>query len=314
MAQDFVNLLAKSAKHFNYIWHLIPFKVSPMLSLILNTIDSLGARTRAKQLALGLAMGVALMGSAQGQVILFDFGPTEPSGGNLTNSPAHSTGVISASANNWNIIGVTDVLTGLEYADGSSATGIALYTGAETSATSKVIDFAATLSSSNALGSEIDSGVYAGNSVGTDGVWQATNGVATGIQVTGLSAGTYEIYITGRNTNQSGGVGPASNYYVSASAPGTTFNFDGLTLYSSANTTTASWVAGENYQVFTVTLGTGQVLNIANDGDGSSGGGGRGFLNSLQIVTIPEPGASGLALLAVSGFLLFRRRRSRHLS
>jgi hypothetical protein len=72
---------------------------------------------------------------------------------------------------------------------------------------------------------------------------------------------------------------------------------------------TGAWIEDGNYLKFAVTLGAGDVLHVA-----TLGGGGevRGFLNSVQIVAVPEPAIS--VMLGLSGVLFcFRRRTGREI-
>lgn len=258
--------------------------------------------------ALSLVVGM-LISTAKAQVFMFDFGPTTPTGANLTNSPAHAAGVISISGTSWNIIGVADVSSGLTYADGTPATGIGIRTGVESTSTSGIINYLADPSSSSSLGSAINTGIYTGDSVAKDGIFQSTNDFAIGVQLTGLAAGTYEIYLSGRNTNTNGSP-QGMIFYGAASTAGDSFSFSSLSGVSVSNPGTTgypTWTNGQTYATMTVTLTAGQVLNLADEGAGS-GSSGRGFLNSLQIVAVPEPATSAM-LWAGAGMLILRRRR-----
>ena len=258
--------------------------------------------------ALGFSSGASLA-----QVLMLDFGPTPVSGSNQINSPYH-TAVPSFSGSNWNQIQVTDVTSGLLYGDGSATSGLNLNIGATTTATTSSSTFVLTNapSGNTALGTLTNTGVYAGTSVGTDGIFtsSAGNARAVGFQLTGLAAGTYDVYVTARNTSSN------ANYtqtaFVGTSAVGNfALNGAGMTAetlsFASAATATSSWIEDANYLKFTVTLTAGSGLNVA-----TLGGGGevRGFLNSVQIVAVPEPAIP--VMLGVAAVLFgFRRRTGR---
>lgn len=154
---------------------------------------------RAWTLALSVLGLMALgTGTAHAAVLMLDFGPTAASGTNLTNSPGHEAGAVAtdASGQTWNTVGTADP-GALLYADNTAATGVALNLGRLTSGT--VIDLGAQPGSSSALGSSKNEGIYSGNSVGKDAIFQSPDGSRVGAQVTGLAAGTYEVYVTAQN-------------------------------------------------------------------------------------------------------------------
>lgn len=266
-------------------------------------------------LVAGCACALALTSFASAQVLMLDFGPTAATGANLTNSPYHTVNT-SFTGGTWNTIQTADVGSGLLWSDGSSASGLSINLGATTAAGVTVLSLATAPSSSSALGTTVTSGVYAGTSVGTDGIFTgaSNNSRAVGLQIGGLSAGTYDVYVTGRNTNIS--AAHVQNFYAGKSASATDFDFATFTTKSlsfgnTATSATSSWTDTANYVKFTVTLTGGEFLDIA-----SLGGTGevRGFLNAIQIVNIPsvpEPAAAALigGLAAVAAAACFRRRR-----
>ncbi len=71
------------------------------------------------------------------------------------------------------------------------------------------------------------------------------------------------------------------------------------------NSTTSTWVEGDTFVKATVTVGTGEVMNVVYEGTGSDD---RGFLSNAQIVLIPEPGS--LALVGLGGLMMLKRRSS----
>jgi len=256
--------------------------------------------------------------SLQGAVVMFDFGPTEVTEESYTNSPYH-TATGNTTDTTWNQVQTADISTGILLGDGgTSSIGINLGTTASgTTPVSTLVDLSNVPAGNNALGTVINSGVYTGASVGKDGIYGSTNTGVTmglGVQVTGLAAGTYDVYVTTRNTNTSSvynmttywGTGVAGEEYDYAA-----YSNAMLSYASGASSATSDWVAegstGENYVKFTITLDGTEALNL---GIAATGGQTRGFINSLQIVSVPEPGkamllGTGLALM------LMRRRRSR---
>lgn len=264
------------------------------------------------------------------QVLMVDFGPTAVV--NATNSPYHTakSGFTDAV---WNGVTNVDPSSTLNYSNGTPATGISINLGGSKVDAAPDLNtiLLATQPTGSGLGSQTNTGVYGGTAA-LDGIFhtsKSTSNVANigsvGLQITGLQAGTYEIYLTGRNTNLSSTSFPNSTVqtitaYAGAGTAGADFSFgsyaSGSNTFSSTGSYTGSWVQGENYIKLTVTLANGQALNIASSGALSTAGGTtkeqRGFINSLQIVAIPEPSsyAAVVGAFAVSAAALRRRRRA----
>lgn len=259
---------------------------------------------------------------ASAQVLMLDFGPTTASGNDRLNSPYHTENT-SFTDVVWNKIGIADVTSGLLYsATNSNATGVTLDLGATTVDGATLVNLANTPSNGTGLnGSTMTSGVYAGTAPGRDGIFTGANGTASrfvGLQIGGLGAGTYDIYMTGRNTNTS--AGHTQNFFAGKSA--SSGNFDATTLSTQVITYFASptlqnnaWSGSGglvNYAKFSIALSSGEFLNLAARG---GAGDARGFLNSIQVVNtaaIPEPAAAGFlgGLAALAGAACLRRRRS----
>lgn len=248
---------------------------------------------------------------------MIDFGPTAPAGAYRTASPYHS-GATSSPGSSWNTVGTADVASGLVFADGSSALGVSLNLGATSDAVSRTINLGTTPSNSNGLGTAVNTGIYAGSSVLTDGIYNGSSGNAraVGAQIAGLSAGSYDVYVSGRNTNTAATHSQSFYAGVSDTSGNFTFTDPGYLTASltfvNATTATTAWAQGANYVKFSVTLDEGDFLNIASFG--GTAGEQRGFLNMIQVVNtsaVPEPSAAALlaGLCAVGHAALRRRRR-----
>jgi hypothetical protein len=271
-----------------------------------------------------IAAAFAFATGASAQVLLLDFGANPngtPSGANLTNSAYH-TASGNLTNTTWNQVRLADVTSGLIYGNTDAATGVSVNLGRNT--TTGTIIGLTSQPASELVGTAVTTGVYAGNSAGRDGIFgTSTTNPVVGIQVGGLSAGTYDVYVAARNTNTGNGQPTYSqNIFVGKTATATNFDYSGyatagLTYTGSASQQTTfvnSWVLGENYVKLSVTLAGGEYLNLAVEGRNASNVLDRGFLNSVQIVaSVPEPSTyamlGGLAVLGVA--ILHRRRAAR---
>lgn len=273
------------------------------------------------KLVAGLACAFAASLSMSAQVLMLDFGPTPAADESRLSSPYHSVNT-SFTDTRWNTLGTSDASSGLFWSNHTAATGISVNLGATTEPDSMTIGLDNTPSNGTGLlGNAMSSTtIYANSAPARDGIFTGTSNASTryvGLQVQGLAAGTYTIYITGRNTNIN--TGHEQVFYAGKSASAGDFNAtslasQSLTYYSSPTVQNNSWQGSgglANYATFTVTLTSGEFLNLAVRGGASEA---RGFLNSVQIVNpsaIPEASTTAFfaGLLAVAGAVGLRRRR-----
>lgn len=275
---------------------------------------------------------LALIVPASAQVLMLDFGPTAATLTDRASSPYH-TATSGFTDTQWNTIGTGDVASGLKWSNNTNATGISINLGVS-AASATTINLGNNPASTNALGTSVKTGIYSGTRAAKDGIFSGTTGqsVAVGAEISGLAAGTYDIYITGRNTNSA--FASSMRFYAGKAASSGNFDFNNgfaldtiayqdntpsptppYNLSAGATAQNASWQETgtyANYGKFTISLSAGEVLQLASLGGGGANGEFRGFLNSIQIVSsIPEP--SSFALLAGAGALMIvgiRRRRS----
>jgi hypothetical protein len=249
----------------------------------------------------------------------------------LTLSPGHASGWIPGTQTSWNTVTTSADRSDLVYANGSNASGITMDLGQESTGGNGTIDFGTNITNLTLAGSGgavpgqqslLGTGsIYGDNSsstaAGRDGFFgggTATGtGAAIGLRLDGLAAGDYVAYVMARNTN-SNAVSYPMNLYSSVGGTSTSFSFSSLTPEAQANPSYASagylgqynsFVEGENFQAINFTITEGQSFFLAVDG-GNNAVDRRGFLNSLQIVSVPEPSS---ALLGAFGLLLLFRRR-----
>lgn len=238
---------------------------------------------------------VALIPTAPAQTLLLDFGPTTTLVADAAKSPAHAVGTVPLSQTAWNTLSA-DAST-LVFADGTSATGVAVDLG-RSSAGVDTINFSDNGFSVGALGGSINTGVYSGTSPVKDGIFGGSGGgnnLAVGLRVNGLAAGVYTIYVHGRNTSASGLT--SQRFYATNGAPATSYSFTTsdatVVVTNSTPANTAGFVEGNNFGVLTVTLGAGESLYLAGEGIVTSPTAElRGFLNTVEIYTgVPAFGA-----------------------
>ena len=280
-------------------------------------------QTRNLFLTIG-AMGLMAVPSNAAS-LLIDFG-TGGGNGVATGADAQkSPGYLSHLGETYYNYGNAATLSGLKYGDGlTDATGVTVKIAAESTIGNNTINFAGTtgIDFSGLSGSAVTdpTSAYSGNSPAKQGTFRISSGSANnsamGASITGLAAGTYTIYMVGRNTNTGGSATPA-NFYLSTVSGGMPDNYlfsgTGNTTQqtASATHTTASlngtsFTAGVTHVEFTVTIGANETILLATEG---TGGEARGFINSLEIVQVPEPSAALLSF-GTLGLLAFRRRRS----
>lgn len=265
------------------------------------------ARNRLGTFAGGLVfLGVVL--TSHGAVMMIDFGPTAATGSDRLNSPYHTDhGTFTDTT--WNNV-IADVAAGgLLWSDGSVAGGISLNLGRTTAAGVTTLDLNQAVLN-GALGGTVNSGVYSGTSPERDGIFTGAGARYLGLQIGGLSAGRYDLYVTGRNTSTASSNSPT--FYFGTSAAAGNFSVLGmaterLVYRTAANPSTASWADGQNYSQYTINLAAGEYLNLATIGSGNEL---RGFLNSLQIAQVQIPEPSSLLLLFFGFAGLSRLRRS----
>lgn len=249
---------------------------------------------------------------------MLDFGPTAVAETDFTQSPYHSA--LSGAGTTWNTSIVGDRSSGLYYDNGDAATGVSLDVGVSDGSTTTINLGTNTFNTTSLTGTATNTGVYAGTSSARDGLF--TNNSSNpfiGVQIGGLSTGTYEIYITGRNTNTGDNQAAYSQtVYAGTSADAGNFDFSDYSANSATlsfpsgptSNFTSAWVENQNFVKLSITLNAGEYLNIAVAG-GGGGNAARGFINSIQVVSvIPEPGAyAALGGLAALGAASVRRRR-----
>lgn len=229
-------------------------------------------------------------GKATGTTIQLDFGPTTVAPGQETNSAAHTAGALGGLDLFWNKVQTADIASGIRTSTDSPTT-ITINLGRESSSTSNVINFATQPSSTNALGTVHNTGIYTAGSVNVDGIFSGSSGqdAAQGVLVENLLPGLYDIYFVGRNTNKSGS-DPHTIFASAVTSGATTFDYGSLTGVSYTNSTN-SWAEGTTYAKLSVLLAAGQSLALASEGTDD-----RGFINAIQIVGVPEPSSLWLLL------------------
>ncbi len=258
-----------------------------------------------QQAAMAAGAFLLLSLSLPAQTLLIDFGPTADATDNSAGlNPANIGGGI------WNK-SAADLNSGVLYADGSAATGVYVDVGSDNSSTTSV-KFSSGVSTLNGSAAAFTTGVFAGTSPARDVIFASGTGV--GVNIGGLAAGTYNVYISAALTNTA--TPAAATLYAGAVASSsvgqnsaTPFTFTSLASLTESNATagiSSAWNAGQNYVEFTnVTLGAGDNLVIAGVNGTSTIP-----LNMVEIVAVPEPSTLAFLGAGALGLLLLARRRA----
>lgn len=244
-----------------------------------------------------LSLAASLTCSA-GPALLLDFGPTTVAYAEAMLDMGHFAGAVPNTQISWNQIVNADN-NSLSFADGSAAAGVSIVVGRSPTGVTNVIDYTNKLISSSVLGGAENWGIYTNTSPIKDGIFATgTSAIATnalGIRVDGLSAGTYTLYISGRNTST--GFSSAQRFFATNGAIANTFAFETNTTPfateansgttsgnpTQADAVTSSFAYGDNCTHLVVTLNSGDSLFLAAVGVDTSSGF-RGFLNAVEIV------------------------------
>lgn len=280
-----------------------------------------------------LCLGLGTM-DASAESLLLDFGQTNVAAPYLTTDPGHAAATVAGTDTSWNTIKTSSATSSLLYGNGSAAAGITLTMGQEASPGNNVISYSTAIANLNLAGTGgsvagqqklLTSGSVYGDdnsstAVGRDaffGGGTATVGAAAGLRIDGLAAGDYLVYVMARNCNSDATSLPM-NIFSFVGAPVGTFDFSALTGISEANTGYLStsytgqystFQDGENYVGLNITIGSGDSLFLA--ADGASATETRGFLNMVEIVSVPEPATGamfGMGILTLA--LAFKKRQT----
>ncbi|MDR1191933.1 MAG: PEP-CTERM sorting domain-containing protein [Verrucomicrobiales bacterium] len=263
--------------------------------------------------ALGLLCAVH---AASAQVLMFDFGQSNIWSANLNKSPYHAADT-TFTGTTWNYIALNvsavladTVYSNLSFADNTAADSVTLSFGYALNSTTASFNSTGTIRSITAgnLFGDVNQAANDFILIGNDGNQNAV----LGLRISGLDAGTYELYMIGSH---------ASTANTSMNFWATTANADEIDIASDSFLTDPRTIASPtipntkmdantyaedtNYAKLTVTLAEDDVLTILSRGAGSDK---RGFFNSLQIVTIPEPSTCVLLGLGLLTLALLRRK------
>jgi hypothetical protein len=242
-----------------------------------------------KKIRVGV-IALATVGASYGAAIQFDFGTADTAVYDGVNAPAALSGTVSS----WNGVSGADIASGLLYADGTGATDVALNVG-----TGDAVNWDNTLGTYTATDGAT-AALYTTDLM-TD--WNYARKANLGVQVSGLAAGDYEVYAIVREPTNL-----ANTYDIGIGLNGSSLAdlaYTGSIAADGEANGTATWTAGVNYVMTTVTVGstTDAITVISDPVNGTFGS-----ISGLQIVSIPEPATLGM-ITAFGGGMLFIRRR-----
>ena len=248
-----------------------------------------------KRILLSLIFLIPLC-SSQAASLLLDFGATTVASTEATLDMGHFSGAVPTNQVSWNKIVNADN-SSLVFADGTTAAGVSLTVGRSDFGVSNAIDFNNKSITSSALGGSLIMGIYTNTSPMKDGIFATgTTTVFTnvvGIRVNGLAAGTYTLYIAGRNTSTAATAG--QEFFAGNGPSATSFSFSTNNPFAiEANTASTpggilnandaiqnTFAYGDNCTTITITLNSGDSLYLAATGIATNEA--RGFLNCVAI-------------------------------
>jgi hypothetical protein len=257
------------------------------------------ARKKIQQLTFVLCFGVSLTCAAS-PALLLSFGPTVVLSADATLDMGHFSGAVLNTQISWNKVVAADN-SSLTYSDGSTATGVAIVVGRSNAGVSNSVSFSNKLISSSALGSTIKNGIYTNSSPNKGGIFATagTGGTSIntnvlGARIDGLAAGTYTLYISGRNSN-TGATAP-EQFFATNGSSASSFSFSSntpsaLEANSAANPPALpngalaiqnTLAYGDNCTLLVVTLNAGDSIYLA--ASGATNIEFRGFLNAVEVV------------------------------
>lgn len=259
-------------------------------------MNSISSKRKLKALCFASVMSVLM--SAHAQKLLLDFGPTAVAATEATLSMGHFAGAVPGTEISWNQILNADNSV-LVYSDGAAASGVSVVVGRSPFGVTNSVDYSRKTISSSALGGSATWGIYTNTSPIKDGLFATGTSTiptnALGIRVDGLAAGTYTLYISGRNT--SSGITAPMRFFATNGLSSGTFTFDTNTTPATveansgtavggspnqADAITSTFAYSDNCAHLVVTLNSGDSLFLAAVGAAANEY--RGFLNAVEIV------------------------------
>jgi hypothetical protein len=219
--------------------------------------------------------------SLPGETLLLDFGPTPVRSTEARMSPGHQNAAVPDSDVSWNLVEGDNA--DLLFGSGVAASGVSVDVGLSVAGVGS-IDFSKNDVVSAPLGVEVNIGNYLGSSPVKDGIYgQLGEGAAVGLQIRGLPAGSYIIYVHGRNTNSVNET--PMRFFAKAGAPSEIVSFStqdsSIVVENSVPANRQEFLEGDNFGILKVTLGEGQALYLAAEGAGIET---RGFFNTVEII------------------------------
>lgn len=245
------------------------------------------------------SFGISLTCAASSTVLL-DFGPTVVQPADATLDMGHFSGAVPSNEISWNQIQAADVTSGLVYSDGSPASGVSVVVGRSDAGVSNIVNFNNKVIKSSALGGAEKNGIYTNTSPTKDGIFangdSNYNTNVVGVRIDGLAAGTYTLYISGRNTST--GSTSTERFFATNASATSSFLFssdatpNAIELNKAAppgsqpdasKATMDTFAYGDNCAALAVTLSANQSIYLAATGVAADTGF-RGFLNAVEIV------------------------------
>lgn len=231
--------------------------------------------------------------------ILLNFGATVSDD---DNSPGHLLGGIPGES--WNVI-TGDTSAGIVDSNGG-ATSLSVDLGKSAPGVQS-IDWNAAGYNTLSSGSAFNTDIYAGNASSALFVNDGKGSqVDLGVRISGLSEGTYDVFLTAKNTNTS--VEERYNIYgTTVQGSSSVTSYGSLAPSLVVNETSQQWFHEDSFLAQTISVADGEDLVLVVEG--ITVGEMRGFLNTLEIVKLSgvvTADVDGNGSVDIDDFLLIR--------
>lgn len=238
---------------------------------------------------LQLAFAIALASNAaEASLINVDFGPTPDGHGTYKSGDGETyTGpgvTVGSASDTWNVTQM-------------GASNLALVNSAGV-ATNVKMSVAANYNGTAAAGSDFTSSAF------RNLTWDCIGGKPGSeitVTLTGLTAGTYDLYLY--SVPPTDGEGRWATWTITGSTT--------ASVAIGPNSKASTFIQGTNYGVVEVTVNNTGTLTITSATGTNASGTSESILNGFQLISVPEPASAAMLTFAAIGLLAYAWRKRR---